>query len=47
MPAHHTCPALLIAANWLNELVERQIKAITEGTTDDDDGAAGLLVPTG
>jgi hypothetical protein len=34
-------------ADRLNELVERQIKAMTEGTPDDDDGAAGLLVPTG
>jgi integrase len=33
-------------ADQLNELVEGQIKAMSEGTPDCDDGAAGL-VPTG
>ncbi|GAB3829683.1 tyrosine-type recombinase/integrase [Kribbella italica] len=33
-------------ADKLNELVEGEIKAISEGKPDDDDGAAGVLVPT-
>ncbi|MEV0284503.1 MULTISPECIES: hypothetical protein [unclassified Kribbella] len=33
-------------ADRLNELVERQLKAATEGTPDDDEGTAGALVPT-
>jgi integrase len=34
-------------ADRLNELVERRIKPTTEGTPDEDDGSAGMLVPTG
>jgi hypothetical protein len=30
----------------LNEVVERETKVRDEGTPDDEDGAAGVLVPT-
>ncbi|WP_202866171.1 hypothetical protein [Kribbella turkmenica] len=33
-------------ADRLDELVERQIEGLTEGTPDDDEGAAGVLGPT-
>lgn len=33
-------------ADRLNELVEGEIKAISEGKPDDDDGSAGMLLPT-
>jgi hypothetical protein len=34
------------SADKLNELVECEIKAISENKPDDDDGVAGVLVPT-
>jgi integrase len=34
-------------ADRLNEVVERETKARDRGTPDDEDGAAGVLVPAG
>jgi hypothetical protein len=33
-------------ADRLNKLVEGEIKAMSEGKPDDDDGSAGMLLPT-